>query len=395
MSHVDDGTLHALVDNELDEAARSLVEAHLASCGDCARRFADATAMARQVVTLLGALDAPASPVRVAPPAAVVAPAPDITPATSTVRSRMFTLRRVALAASIMLVAGVSYQVGKRRDGDAAFTEKAVSVRLPAAAAPMRAVPSVVEAAADSFVAAAPSSLRQQPRGGPRNEADVAVAERAAGGTAKAAAAEAPIATRPLSVPLPAVAAIDMPRDSAEQKRADSAISSRVADEALGRVQAQEQARAQQGVPAPDQGSRMRRNARAELQLNQVVVTGASAPARQEASSSDAVAVKPATPKVIPLEGYTTVEEQSIPAMTRRRYVSSSGVALILSIAQSAETQTAAQKATRSGNAESAFVVTTENGRSTVRWQARGLDYVLVGALSPDSLVKLATKLKS
>ena len=391
MSHVDDGTLHALVDNELDAAERSQVELHLAACGDCARRFAEATAMARQVVTLLGALDAPESAVRVVRAPAVVAPAPDIAPSKRTLRSRLFTLRRVALAASVLLVAGVSYQVGKGRDGASAPAEKAMSVRLPTAAAPMRAVPSVVDGAADSFVAAAPPSARLQPRGGPRNESDVIPSEQAAVVAAKRSAADAPIAARPMSVPLPAVAASEVIRDSTAQARADSATASRVADEALGRVQAQEQARAQQGVPAPEQGSRMRRR---ELQLDQVVVTGAGAPARQAASNTAPATVTPAAPKVVSLEGYTTVEEESVPAMTRRRYVSSSGVSLILSIAQSTETQKAAPKETRADYAASSYVVTTENSRSTVRWRSGGLDYVLQGALAPDSLVKLATKLK-
>ena len=76
MSHVDEGTLHALVDDALPPDERDAVQAHLASCGECARRFAEATAMARQVMTLLGALDeAPAAPVRVAPPSPVRAEA--------------------------------------------------------------------------------------------------------------------------------------------------------------------------------------------------------------------------------------------------------------------------------------------------------------------------------
>ena len=40
------------------------------------------------------------------------------------------------------------------------------------------------------------------------------------------------------------------------------------------------------------------------------------------------------------------------------------------------------------------FTVTALEGRSIVRWHARGMDYELQGALPPDSLVKLATQLK-
>lgn len=383
MSHVDDGTLHALVDNELDAAERSAVEAHLASCGDCARRFAEATAMARQVVTLFGALDAPAPAVRVAPSPAVVLAPPGVVHPAARMRARFFTLQRVAVAASVLLVAGVSYEVGKRRDSSVELAATPESVQLPSAAVRLRAVPSVVDAVPDSFVAAAPPSVRQQPRGGPRNDSDVAVSERSAPTSRKAANAAAPAVAMPLSTPLPVVASVSVAPDAAEQRQRDSVTASRSADEALGRVQAQEQAGAKQGVPAPQGPARMRM----EPRLEQVVVTGSASPATAASQSAPA---KRTVPKTVPLQGYTAVEDESVPAMTRRRYVSPSGTALILSIAQSTD----AEKVAGARDAATEFVVTTENGRSSVRWRARGLDYELEGALAPDSLVKLATKLK-
>lgn len=99
--------------------------------------------------------------------------------------------------------------------------------------------------------------------------------------------------------------------------------------------------------------------------------------------------VQGAGPKAVSLAGYTTVEDAAVPAITRRRYVSSAGTTLELSIIQS----TVAPK-TQDRAAAREFVVTTANGRSSVRWHVSGMDYLLQGPLPPDSLVKLATQLK-
>ncbi|HYW51101.1 MAG TPA: zf-HC2 domain-containing protein, partial [Gemmatimonadaceae bacterium] len=143
MSHVDDGTLHALVDDQLEPRERATVEAHLAACGECARRFAEAMAMARQVTTLLGALDEMPVRVTVAPPAphveattSDVARATEVTP----IRSRLLTMRRVAIAASVLLVASVSYEVGRR--GDAPVATAPAAITADAATEAMSATPS-------------------------------------------------------------------------------------------------------------------------------------------------------------------------------------------------------------------------------------------------------------
>jgi hypothetical protein len=94
--------------------------------------------------------------------------------------------------------------------------------------------------------------------------------------------------------------------------------------------------------------------------------------------------------KAVPLAGYTSVDEESAASVTRRRYVSSAGTPLILVIVQSA----AAQKAGVRSEAAPEFVVRTANGTSAVRWTSGGLSYELSGALSADSLVKLATLLR-
>ena len=414
MSHVDEGTLHALVDDALPPDERDAVQAHLATCGECARRFAEATAMARQVMSLLGALDeVPAAPVRVVPPqAAAPAAGTPVTP----LRARMLTLRRVAIAASVMLVAGVSYQVGRSKD-----TSAVLEAPVPSAIKPQSVVvqPSVVTSADEPSAEYAPMpQARSAVPSGPRAALD-------AGGGAGASAntiAEAPQVPL-VAVPTPRVDALpeasqrrvavaparvdepdverrarvqesqvaDAPSQSVQGVRA---APSQVASESPASQQAPSRQVAQLGqaaaAAAPPPASADAADGRStrpsqkagQAELNAVVVTGVAAP----------VAGAPAAPKATPIPGYTATEEASQPAVIRRRYVSSAGTPLLLVIVQAAT----AGKAQAASRAESSpeFVVRTQNGRSTVRWQRDGRSYELQGALAPDSLVKLATQLK-
>lgn len=391
MSHVDEGTLHALVDNELDAGERAAVEAHLAACGDCARQFAEATAMARQVVTLLGALDAPASRVQVvtAPPV-VHTPGPLPTPVIA-LQTRMVTLRRVALAASVLLVAGVSYQVGQR--GVAAPESVAFDAarRQPVRAAAVRAAPSVVDAAADSYVAAPTPSVRTLPRGGPRG-GDTEMASDAVKGAREAPADSAAAEPAPRLVAAP-VAPVPEPSSSLIAQKATGAQGATQRD-APGGTQSGSQRLSQVVVTSATQAApQAASQAPAEVSSRGAAADRAEQVEQRRAGASESVSRERAAnvaPKITPLAGYVAVEDESVPAMTRRRYVSPSGVALELSIVRSF---TPAKDSIRAG-AAAEFVVSTANGRSTVRWHARGMDYVLHGPLAPDSLIKLATQLK-
>ncbi|HWO87838.1 MAG TPA: zf-HC2 domain-containing protein [Gemmatimonadales bacterium] len=73
MQHVDDGQLNALLDGELKGRERQEVEDHLAACGECRARYAEARQFLEQASDLLGFLDeAPevtARPVAAAPAA--------------------------------------------------------------------------------------------------------------------------------------------------------------------------------------------------------------------------------------------------------------------------------------------------------------------------------------
>ena len=373
MSHVDDGTLHALVDDALDRAEREKAQSHLSTCGDCARRFAEATAMAREVHTLLGALDEPPARVRLDAPVRPEAVTPIAT--APPMRRRVFTLRRVVLAASLMLVAGVSYELGKT--DDAASTSRALASAKQSATSTRRmtAAPSVVdEPEGQPGFAQAPPPAAMRAQSGPRAESDVADNRPDRDAVARNEV-QSPVAGRPvtpLPMPTPQVA---VARDAAEQGSRD-----------------------RQQAPSTSPSVAQEQSA-----TRSAVVSDSTAPSRpgQYAGAADAAvsgqaaaapqrSVRTPAPKVPRLAGYTSVEEESVPSVTRRRYVSSAGTPLLLVIVQSAP----AQKAGTRGDAAPEFVIRTSNGTTVVRWISGGRSYELTGALSADSLVKLAAQLR-
>jgi anti-sigma factor RsiW len=391
MSHVDEGTLHALVDDALPAAERAIVEAHLAVCGDCARHFAEASAMAHQVHTLLGALDEARPPLRIAPvgtAAPVRAGAVTAVPA-SAVSRRMRTLRRVALAASVLVVAGISYRVGVQQTVAPAATDAVASTAVKRRA---RAVlPSVVEVAPEAIALPSAPSVRVSPRGGPRAEQDLAAAGSAGAAPPSAQRIAAPaLAAVPPVAPREERVALQASPMAAADRAADA-----VASEAVQQVSpAAAQQAAQQASPTASQQAAAPmapRRATADVaeSMRRAAPIGSGVVqargAEQKASEASNLA---ATSGV--LTGYTSVEEVTVPTVTRRRYVAADGTTLVLLIAPS--TADGAKPTTAKGPAE--FTVSTVKGRSTVRWQVGGRSYELQGALTPDSLVKLATQLR-
>lgn len=59
MSHLDDGLLNALLDNELDEAERRAAESHLADCPECRRQFEEARGFAGEADRLVALVEVP------------------------------------------------------------------------------------------------------------------------------------------------------------------------------------------------------------------------------------------------------------------------------------------------------------------------------------------------
>ncbi len=391
MSHVDDGTLHALVDDELDAQERASVEAHLASCGDCARRFAEATAMARQVTTLLGALDEVPSAGRAVPAAPRVSiTTPDAARHAVSVpmRRRATVIRRLAIAASVMLVASVSYQVGRQREAPmAAAQDSSTAAATPEALAAAGAATSVSGATAAAVVAPAVTAAPPVVSAGERaarlatERTSVAGAGAAAVGPVATSATQQPFVP---SVPMPAPPAAEGARqiDTSVARRAVAVQGAAVARmPALGTYDA--------ASPPSERAMRMRRM---EGQLNSVVVTGVQAATAREAQKAAADAAGDtgdARPLSIP--GYRMSESESVSSVTVRRYVPEAGPTVTLLIVQASGKATA-RDARR--DTVSQFVVTTVDGQSIVRWHAKERDYELRGALAPDSLVKLATLLR-
>jgi anti-sigma factor RsiW len=434
MLHVDEGTLHELVDNQLSPAERAAVEAHLASCGECARRFAEATAMARQTVSLLGMLDDDrATPVTVLSPsmqAAALLPtsASELRPQAArgaTPRRTVFTLRRIALAASLGMVAGISYQIGTNKE--ASSSAKPESVALPMTASPAREAAPAVAAAPSAMVNPPAGGLSRETRGGgPNLGADSAVPDRADGMVAQAgppspARVMSPTASLADAAPAGQRATPIAPTENAapanvEQRRAQLAevataqerSQDRAADRTSDRAQ-QDRASDRASEPSQQRG----RAADASQASAQYVQQSSGAPsARPAPAPSVAAAPSPSTPvsvaegaalraekqsaraKSRALAGYTVASTTDATAtVTRVRYISAAGTPLTLLVSPIPnETKVDVDRETVSRGAE--FVVTTVSGVSGVRWQVNGQRYELSGALAPDSLVKLATLLK-
>jgi putative zinc finger protein len=76
MPHLDEGTLHALLDGELEGTEVMEIQAHLGSCASCGSRLKDIREFMGEADRLLASVDLPSSASRPAPAAAPVVPAP-------------------------------------------------------------------------------------------------------------------------------------------------------------------------------------------------------------------------------------------------------------------------------------------------------------------------------
>ncbi len=92
MSHLDEGTIQALLDGELDAAEQSRLERHVETCPACAARVAEARGFQREADRLVDLLAVPSRPV--APPVR---------------RRRPVPMRTLAWAASLALAVSLGY----------------------------------------------------------------------------------------------------------------------------------------------------------------------------------------------------------------------------------------------------------------------------------------------
>jgi hypothetical protein len=105
MSHLDEGTLHALLDGEIPSEELTPVLAHLESCADCRAKLDEARGLTAVAVTLVESLGdgAPRPAERRAHGPSAVIPLP--------VRSRIPFYRQLAWAATVVIAAGLGYSV--------------------------------------------------------------------------------------------------------------------------------------------------------------------------------------------------------------------------------------------------------------------------------------------
>src|SRR3954471_17150482 len=76
MSHLDEGTLHALLDGELDLAEVSEIQKHLGSCVACGSRLQEVKQVLAEADRLVGAMEVPVNAPRSRPEPARSEPAP-------------------------------------------------------------------------------------------------------------------------------------------------------------------------------------------------------------------------------------------------------------------------------------------------------------------------------
>lgn len=154
--HPDEGTIHAWLDDALDAASASRVEAHVSECESCAERVAEARGLIAGASRVVGLLDD--RPVALIRPAAPATSGDDF----SVWRLLRVTPARAAIAAILLVVAGITLtrdriamdsSAGPVADRAAvAITEQAEPVEQ-AAASPTMAPPGA--AATDSLLASA------------------------------------------------------------------------------------------------------------------------------------------------------------------------------------------------------------------------------------------------
>ena len=166
MPHLEEGTIHELLDGELTGAEAAEITSHVESCADCAARLAEARQFMAEADRLIAGLDAPTA-------APVGPPLPDLEiPMERTDRRvlmpasgprgwrRRAQPRPFAWAAMLALVAGGGYIVLGRGGPEEAATSVATAPRdTTAPLTPAAAAVAVETAAADSGDSAGTAAL--------------------------------------------------------------------------------------------------------------------------------------------------------------------------------------------------------------------------------------------
>ena len=118
MPHLDEGTLHALLDGELDVAEVKEIQTHLGACAACGSRLQDVKQFLAEADSLVGALETPAGAPR---PGRAPAPPPGApTPASSAANARAWR-EPVWDAAPELLLPEDPEEVARRRRWNSRF----------------------------------------------------------------------------------------------------------------------------------------------------------------------------------------------------------------------------------------------------------------------------------
>ena len=225
-SHLDDGTIHELLDGEIPSAQLPPLQAHLAACAECRARLDAARELVDFGDELVELLDDP--PV-VTPAPVIVAPRP--TPGRPWIR-------QLAWAASIAVAVGAGWYAR----GDVQRVLPPVSVDSPIAEAISAVPPAVVTAppATSDRQVAPPSVARERFQPATKPAEDLAGARNEA--AAKSALAERPSVVEPAPVAPPAAAPAAAPAGGAAVRGMRTEQTARGGGLALGNAEARRSA---------------------------------------------------------------------------------------------------------------------------------------------------------
>lgn len=151
-SHWDEGTIHAWLDGEVDPPTSAALEAHVASCHDCAALVAEARGLVASASRIVGALDDVPSAARPPFGATTRIGVPEPAGRGTAWRFLRATPARSAIAATLLVALGVT--LTRERTGPQTISEARRAGIIADSAAPTSE-----QAAIESQGAAAPDSL--------------------------------------------------------------------------------------------------------------------------------------------------------------------------------------------------------------------------------------------
>jgi len=177
-AHPDEGTIHAWLDRQLDDAESDVLEAHLQRCDECAERVAEARGLIAGASRVVAALDL-GEPVAASTPAFVRTPAvagdpavaagpiadaagPAVLPATRVRGLPTFRLTpsRMSIAAVLVVAVALAIVHENQRPTSRLASQAAESATITGAApaAPLSAAPTVAPGLAPSVASSAPAA---------------------------------------------------------------------------------------------------------------------------------------------------------------------------------------------------------------------------------------------